>query len=104
MMALTSIITYRFLKGEVLLPAKEKKVADWRISIRTMKNCAPSDAQTAFQSDWIGGIASALYQRPQEVVFASAAPDVQKSTRARRAAYREPPSISPRLMARQKRF
>jgi hypothetical protein len=58
MMALACIITHRFLKGEVLFPAKEKKVADWRISVRTMKDCALSDAQTAFQSDCIGGIPS----------------------------------------------
>src|ERR1700730_18702841 len=66
MMALACIVTYRLLKGEILLSAKEKKVADRRISVRTMKNCALSDAQTALQRDWIGGIPSGLLQSLKE--------------------------------------
>jgi len=56
MMTPAGIITYRLLKGEVLSAAKEHQVTDRRIIVRTMKNRALRDVQTAPQSDRICGI------------------------------------------------
>src|SRR5260221_10908321 len=104
MMALACIITHRFLKGEVLLPAKEKKVADWCIGVRTMKNCALSDAQAAFQSDWIGGGSFRFKQHRKEVIFASANLNVQKIARAAPAGFIFSPSICQHWVAGQMYF
>jgi hypothetical protein len=70
MMTPSGVITHRLLKGEVLLAAKEKQAADRRIILRTMKNRALRDVQTAPQGDWIRGIPPGRQHRRDKIAFA----------------------------------
>jgi hypothetical protein len=70
-MTSSGIIPNRLFKGEILPAAKEKQVTDRRIIIRTVKNRALRDMQTAPEGYRIRGIPSSRKHRLNKIALAS---------------------------------